>query len=137
MSPHIVNFSDMPTDSLPGFIYRFHNLWNNQQQGTLLLTADTQKPYLSAADRIALKPLWFRYTFESQQTSVHIEILDSIGATVQSHSVDTTDGMGLYPVDLRSRGPGMYSILLDGQKTLDFYASPSFLVMKKTLCNQL
>ncbi|HWR89715.1 MAG TPA: hypothetical protein VN260_05615 [Dissulfurispiraceae bacterium] len=123
MSPHIVNYSDMPMDGLPGFIYRLHNLQNNQQQGELLLTADIQKPYLSAADRIALNPLSFRYTFQSLQPSVLLEVLDSLGATVQSHFVNTTDGAGICAIDLRSRGPGMYTIRLDGQETLEFYGN--------------
>ncbi len=130
LDPRMVNYSDVPLDRLPGFIYSLHNLRDNQQQGALLLTADTQNPYLSSADRVALRPLSFRYTFQSTQNSVLLDILDSLGTKVRSLSVSTTDGTGICTVDLRPRGPGMYTINIDGQKAFDFYASDEIARMK-------
>ncbi|MDH3974157.1 MAG: hypothetical protein OEV42_07745 [Deltaproteobacteria bacterium] len=122
-NPYLLNYSDLPLDSKFHHIYCLHNVNDNQQSGDLLLSSATDKNHLSLDDRITLKPQLFQYGFHSENPSAQIEIIDERGDSVISENVSLVEGVLNYPVDLRGRRPGRFTLKIDGQIELVFYAS--------------
>lgn len=121
-NPFIINYSDLPLESQPNHIYYLHNLNDNSQNGRLLLSADTDKDHVSPMDRIELRPQYFIHTLESTRSNVEIEIVDELNHSLIKKTVLLADNMYPYPVDLRRYPPGKFTLLVDGDEALSFYA---------------
>ncbi len=122
-NPFLLNYTDLPFENPSAHIYRMHNMNDNQQGGDLLLTAGTDSAYVSTADRLAFKPFYFRYSADSAALSAAVEIRDEFDKQIYSETIGVVDGRLDFPVDLRGRRPGRFSLKIDGTAVLDFYAS--------------
>jgi len=121
----LLNYTDLDIDRPSDQILYFSNLQSNQQDGRLLLSADTSDEYVSSQDDLLLRPPLFNYSFQSVQTSVDMEVKDVFGNVVQHSRILVVDGEGSFTVDLRKRTPGKYSLAIDGSTVMEFYASDS------------
>ncbi len=120
---YFLNYSDLPLDSDPDYLYRLHNLNDNEQGGDLLLSSATDKNHLSLVDRTTLKSQFFHYSFDSINPSAKIEVLDELETVIIKHTVTIDEGRFNYPLDLLGRTPGLYTLWIDGVKRIEFYAS--------------
>jgi hypothetical protein len=120
-NPFFLNYSELPLDGESAGIYHLHNINNNQQGGSILLTSDSGSPYLSQKDRIALKPRFFNYSFTSPDSSAELSITDIHGVQVAEGTMTPLDGSLTYPVDMRGRSHGRYALSVNGGEKLVFY----------------
>jgi hypothetical protein len=120
----LLGCSDLPLAPEPDPIYCFHNLRANTQEGRLLLSGDTGSPYVTADDRLPLKPLQFATTVASDAPQVAFALSDAWGAPIDNRAIAVTAGRARYSVDLRLRGEGRYGLSVDGRPAQAFYAAP-------------
>ncbi len=122
----LLNRSDLPLAPGPDPIYCFHNLGANIQDGSLLLSGNTNTPYVTASDVLPLKSLQFATTLASGASQVAVALSDAWGAPIDSRSVAVHAGKAHYSIDLRPRGEGRYALAVDAGPSQWFYAgSPS------------
>ncbi|NOZ26268.1 MAG: hypothetical protein GXO94_09300 [Nitrospirae bacterium] len=122
-NPFLLNYTDLPLQSPSAHIYHLHNMNDNQQDGDLLLTSGTSTAYVSTEDRLELRPRYFRYSADSAGPSSEVEIRDERGRLIHGETVRVMNGKLEFPVDLRRREPGRFSLGIDGTTALEFYAS--------------
>jgi len=122
-NPYLVSFSDLPFVAPSNRIYYLSNLNNNPQNSSLLLTSKTSSPFLTTQDSLELQPLRFDYRATSADTSALIEIKDEWSETVIARMRPVVSGKLHYLVDLRTHGPGKFTLFLNGIQKKEFYAS--------------
>lgn len=126
-------YSDLPLDA-GADICLIDNLTDNRQADpqtgrTETLLARGPSRYLSGADFVSLRAPAFPYAFDVPGDSAVFEIRDGMGSIIRRETLTRLpDGMGRGPgsfetyVDLGDRPEGAYSIWVNGERSLAFYA---------------
>ena len=122
-NPHLINYSDLPLIRQTDQIYYLNNLNDNQQNNLLLLSSSDTSEFISQQDVLPLKPLVFPYGFETGNASVFMEIHDEWSNPVIQKTVAVVEDRFYDLVDLRRKGPGKFTLSIDGVPKEQFYAS--------------
>lgn len=146
-NPFLVNFSDLPLDKKRNQIYCLNNLNDNSDVQTkqLLLTSETNsanfKSHISENDRLTLKPQVFQSSYKPINSTDKIKIVDGFNNTllektvneieiangpnnsVLNKTVKAEENILNYRVDLRSYPPGIFTLSVNNEVKLEFYAS--------------
>jgi hypothetical protein len=128
-NPHLATFSDLPLQAQSNQLYYLHNMNNNPQNGTLLLSSKTSSAFLSSDDSLEFEALIFTYQATSSNSSANIKINDEWSNTVVNETVAIIEGKLYFEVDLRGPGPGKFSLLIDDVEKKTFYASDELVGM--------
>lgn len=126
----MLNCSELPLSG-DGQIYYFNNLSANAQDGRLLLSADTDSPYVTSADRLPLHPLQFSLATPSEAAQVQFTLSDAWGRTLDTRTIAVAEGRAVYSFDLTPHGPGRYGLSMDGGATVHFYAGTGSMVSER------
>lgn len=121
VNPRLLNFSELPLENNRNTVYWLSNLLDNSQNGALLLSADTAAAFVSAKDRIALRPHFFQHATTLEQQTAPVSVLDTFGQAVCSRTVPIADGS--LPVDLNRQRPGRYLLVVNGGEPYPVYCS--------------
>ncbi len=139
-NPFLVNYSDLPLDKKRNQIYCLNNLNENINGETkqLLITSGT---YMSGNDRLTLKPQVFQGIFESINATDKVKIVDGYNNTLLEKTVNEIPFTGRsdrtvlnktvqfekntlnYRVDLRPHPPGTFTLSINDEEKMKFYAS--------------
>lgn len=118
-NPYLLNYSNLPLDCTSSRIYRFHNLNENVAGDDLFLHAEGE--YVSAADRIHIKPQFFYHSRGSTQALSQMQLLDKFDDEIARESLVPVEGVVYCPIDVRGFSPGRFTLNMDGKEELVFY----------------
>ncbi len=122
-NPYLMNYSDLPHNVPPGSRFYLHNLNKSVPAApSSSLRLNAAGDYLSAADLLPYKPQFFQYEEASTAAFADVTITDISGTTIRTGRVAVTEGILIYPVDLREQEPGQYALHIDGAERQRFYA---------------
>ncbi len=123
---HVVNYSNLSHTSKSNQIYYLHNLNNNRQNingvDFLLLNDNAGGFFLSSRDQIIIKPHFFQYREDNAALSAVVEIDGDSGNVIPARNVLVIEGILNYTVNLRHHEPGKYTLKVNGENRLVFYA---------------
>ncbi len=122
IDPVVLNYSDLPMDSPTGSIYRFQNLQDNRQSGSLLLSVENTGPFVTAKDRLELRAGAFGVRLETAEAGLPLRVTGETGEVVLSREAQAVEGVIETWVDLSARPPGVYRLVVGGPERT-FYAS--------------